>query len=110
VWRGRHEAKEPTVDDDGTRTGFVGSLLDGDEGLLLLRGPQGRNAPTLIADHLRALGAAGARHIRVEAGAASGLDVDLLPVLGREQSRVNARGGVLSVRGLRLGVTAGATA
>lgn len=86
----------------GARTGFVGSVLEGDEGLLVLRGAQDRDAARRVAEHLRTLLAAGARHVRVDARGASGLDADLLPVLGGIQARLNLRRGVLTVSGLRL--------
>jgi hypothetical protein len=94
--------EDGTVDDFGTRTGFVGSVLEGDEGLLVVRGAQGAQAAGRIGEHLRTLLVAGARHVRVDARGASGLHDDLLPVLGRVQARLNLRRGVLTVAGLHL--------
>ncbi|HEY2194822.1 MAG TPA: hypothetical protein VGH76_21350 [Actinomycetospora sp.] len=92
--------------DFGSRTGFVGSVLDGDEGLLVLRGAQDGDVAPRVAEHLRTLLVAGARHVRVDARGASGLGADLLPVLGRIQTRLNLRRGVLTVSGLRLDAVA----
>jgi hypothetical protein len=86
----------------GTRTGFVGSVLDGDEGLLVLRGAQDRDVASRVAEHLRTLVVAGARHVRVDARGASGLGPEVLPVLGRTQARLTVRRGMLTVSGLRL--------
>lgn len=88
--------------DFGARTGFVGSMLDGDEGLLVVRGAHTADASRRVGEHLRSLLVAGARHVRLDARGATGLHDDLLPVLGRAQARLNVRHGVLTVAGLHL--------
>jgi hypothetical protein len=90
------------MDGFGSRTGFVGSMAEGEEGLVVLRGEQGSEVVARVAEHLRALLAAGVRHVRVDAHGARGLDPDLLPVLTGTQARLNARGGMLSATGLGL--------
>jgi hypothetical protein len=94
----------------GERTAFVGSVVEGEDGLLVLRGEQGPDAVARVAEHLRALVVAGVRHVRVDARGASGLESDLLPVLCRAQARLNVRRGLLTVSGLRLGARARAAA
>jgi hypothetical protein len=90
------------MDAFGTRAGFVGSVLDGDEGLLVLRGPQAPDAAWRVGEHLHALYVAGARHVRVDAHGASGLEADLLPVLLHAQHLLSRKRGMLSVTGLGL--------
>jgi hypothetical protein len=98
------------MEDFGRRAGFVGSLLEGDEGLLVVRGAQGAAAARRVGEHLRSLLVAGARHVRLDARGATGLHDDLLPVLGRAQARLNVRRGVLTVTGLALDADAPAVA
>lgn len=82
-------------------TGFIGSMMEGGEGLLLLRGVLPPDAGTRVAEHLDDLLAAGARHVRVDGRGAAGVDEDVLHALVDAQQRLVSRRGMVSVVGLR---------
>lgn len=84
-----------------TAAGFIGSMIEADEGLLLLRGTLPPDADVRVREHLDSLLSAGARHVRVDARGADGVGEDVLRVLVGVQSRLAARRGMVSVVGLR---------
>lgn len=91
-----------------TGTSFIGSFVEEpDQAVIILRGDIDAVAVSRVAAHIGEVRAAGARHLMIDAAAVDSYDQALLDLLGRTQSRLAGRRGMLQVRGLHPSLLAG---
>ncbi|WP_018332250.1 hypothetical protein [Actinomycetospora chiangmaiensis] len=81
-------------------TGFIGSMVEAGEGVLLLRGALPADVGARVREHLDDLLGAGVRHVRVDAREAVGVDEQVLRALTAAQDRLAPRRGMVSIVGL----------
>lgn len=91
-----------------TGTSFIGSFVEEpDQAVIVLRGDIDAFAVSRVGAHISDVWAAGARYLMIDAAAVDSYHEALLDLLGRTQSRLAGRRGMLQVRGLHPSLLAG---